>query len=123
MQTGAESEIATQLRRERESTLTRIDGLRRAVDDVVASIDGIGNDDEHDPEGATIGFERAQLLALHDAARNQLRLIDDAIGRISNDTYGRCTECEKPIHPERLKALPTATTCVRCAQPGVRRLH
>jgi hypothetical protein len=29
-----------------------------------------------------------------------------------------CTFCDEEIHPMRLEALPTTTTCVRCSQEG-----
>lgn len=107
---------------EREETLARLASLTRSFDDVVASIDGVGNDDEHDPEGATIGFERAQIAALLDAARVQLRSIDDALERIANGSYGRCVVCERAIPLERLEVRPTSLTCVTCARPDGRRL-
>ena len=72
-------------------------------------------DDEHDPEGATIGFERAQLSALLDAARRQLTELDEAVMRLDQGGYGVCTRCSRPIPGERLAVRPAATTCVDCA--------
>ncbi len=115
--------IADRLRAERDATLARLSELTRSFDDVVASIDGVGNDDEHDPEGATIGFERAQLRALLDAAQAQLREIDAAVGRIAEGTFGRCERCGQAIAPERLEARPTSLTCVRCASADGRRVR
>ncbi len=109
------SGIIRRLGVERAATLTRIAELTRSFDDVVASIEGVGNDDEHDPEGATIAFERAQVRALLDTARSELRSIDDALGRFEQGSYGRCAECVQPISRDRLDALPTTTTCVSCA--------
>lgn len=117
------NEIASQLAAERDATVARITALSAAFDDIVASIDGVGNDDEHDPEGATIGFERAQVLALLDAARTQLQSIDDAVERVNAGGYGRCVGCGEPIGRERLEALPTTSTCVGCARPPSRRLR
>ena len=40
--------------------------------------------------------------------------ITETLQRIADGTYGRCEECDEPIPPARLKAIPTATLCVPC---------
>jgi RNA polymerase-binding transcription factor DksA len=72
-------------------------------------------DDEHDPEGATIGFERAQLTALLAAARGRIAEVDDALLRVDAATYGVCEGCGQPIAGERLIARPFARHCMACA--------
>jgi DnaK suppressor protein len=72
-------------------------------------------DDEHDPEGATIGFERAQLTALLAAARKRIAEIDDALRRVDDATYGICERCGRPIGDERLAVRPFARRCIACA--------
>jgi DnaK suppressor protein len=78
-------------------------------------------DDEHDPEGATVGFERAQLSALVSRAQEQLRELDAADSRLAAGAYGRCEGCAEPIADERLRALPATRLCVRCAGRAGRR--
>ncbi|TYB39805.1 DnaK-like suppressor protein [Micromonospora sp. AP08] len=72
-------------------------------------------DDEHDPEGATIGFERAQLTALLAGARERIADVDDALRRVDAETYGVCERCGQPIGDERLAARPFARFCMACA--------
>lgn len=72
-------------------------------------------DDEHDPEGATIGFERAQLTALLAGARERIADVDDALRRVEAATYGVCERCGQPIGDERLAARPFARFCMACA--------
>ena len=72
-------------------------------------------DDEHDPEGATIGFERAQLTALLAAVRERIVEVDAALGRVDAATYGVCEGCGEPIAEERLAARPFARRCIACA--------
>src|SRR5690349_17950174 len=72
-------------------------------------------DDEHDPEGATIGFERAQLTALLAGARKRIADVDDALRRVDAATYGVCERCGQPIGDERLAARPFARFCMACA--------
>jgi RNA polymerase-binding transcription factor DksA len=72
-------------------------------------------DDEHDPEGSTIAFERAQITALREAARQRVADLDEALRRLDEGRYGSCEVCGRPIAAERLAARPTARTCVGCA--------
>jgi DnaK suppressor protein len=81
-----------------------------------------GTDDEHDPEGATLAFERQHAAALLEAAREQVAALDDALRRLDEGRYGVCDRCGQPIGAERLAARPAAVTCVRCAGGGRRRV-
>ena len=102
----------TRLAEERQTTVNRLEGLRREFGQVVeASVDS-NADDEHDPEGATIAYERSQVAALIDQAEQHLVEIDAAEGRIADGTYGKCVVCGRPIPDERLEARPTAKTCI-----------
>jgi RNA polymerase-binding protein DksA len=75
-----------------------------------------GTDDEHDPEGATLAFERQHTAALLTRALERITEIDAAIGRLDDGTYGTCTRCGHPVGEDRLAARPTAATCIRCAR-------
>ncbi len=72
-------------------------------------------DDEHDPEGSTIAFERAQVSALLDQARTRLTDIDRALERLADGSYGLCLRCGRPIPVERLQVRPAAVACAECA--------
>ena len=72
-------------------------------------------DDEHDPEGATVAFEREQVSALLERAQQQVADLDDALNRVERGTYGTCERCGAPIPAERLEAQPATRTCVACA--------
>lgn len=96
----------------RADTLGRLTGLGDARQDVVDAARGANVDDEHDPEGTTIAFERAQLEALGAAATRRLAEIDAALARVAAGTYGRCAVGGEPLDDARLEARPTATTCV-----------
>jgi DnaK suppressor protein len=45
-----------------------------------------------------------------------LREISDALLRIDDGMYGDCMECEQPISPRRLDAVPWARYCVACQE-------
>lgn len=99
----------------RERALERLTALEREYQGIVEASRSANADDEHDPEGATIAFERQHVMSLLSQAQQQLADIDAATRRLSDGTYGRCQRCGRPIAPERLAARPTAVTCVSCA--------
>jgi RNA polymerase-binding protein DksA len=105
----------SRLEAEREQTLTRLASLTDSFDAMVASSRDTNADDEHDPEGATIAFERSQVSALVRQAQNHLVEIDAAMARLDAGSYGTCEGCGQPIGDARLGARPVARTCIRCA--------
>ncbi|GAA2362143.1 TraR/DksA C4-type zinc finger protein [Saccharopolyspora halophila] len=100
---------------ERERVEQRIESLQRHLASIVESAAWTTNDDEHDPEGVTIAYERAQTQGLLSDAKSELEALDHADERLAKGTYGTCENCGKRISQERLAALPAATTCIRCA--------
>ncbi len=99
----------------RASTTERIEALTREFTGIVEAASLGATDDEHDPEGATIAFERSQADALLSQAHRDLAELDAADGRLTAGTYGVCVRCGKAIAPERLQVRPAASTCIRCA--------
>jgi DnaK suppressor protein len=107
------------LNAERVKTLARVAALTAEFDDIVAGTDAGSSDDEHDPEGSTIAFERTRVSTLVSQGRAYLDELEQAQGRIANGTYGACEHCGADIPCERLVALPTARTCVHCRPTAV----
>jgi DnaK suppressor protein len=105
------------LQAERERTLRRLDDLTEDFDAMVAASRDTNADDEHDPEGTTIAFERSQVGALVRDAHHRLAEIDAAVARVEAGTYGICEGCGTPIAAGRLDARPLARTCVGCMSP------
>ncbi|HTM49049.1 MAG TPA: TraR/DksA C4-type zinc finger protein [Bryobacteraceae bacterium] len=48
--------------------------------------------------------------------KNLLREVEEALRRVEQGSFGICQECEEPISPKRLQALPWAKFCVRCQE-------
>ena len=90
-------------------------GLERSHAEIVAAARDANADDEHDPEGATIAFEREQLSALLAHARRRVDDLRSALERSTSGAYGRCEGCGEPIGAARLEARPAARTCIACA--------
>lgn len=111
----AKPDPSAQIEAERAEIDAQITSLERAFDEIVAGSELVSTDDEHDPEGATVAYERAQVSSLLDAARARLTELDEAAARLTAGTYGRCERCDGPIGAGRLEALPATTRCVTCA--------
>jgi DnaK suppressor protein len=107
--------VYERLAAERALVLERLQGLERELRGIIESADTAGTDDEHDPEGATIAFERQHVAALLGQAREHLTQIDAAMGKLAEGTYGRCERCGRDIGAGRLAARPVAATCMSCA--------
>ena len=108
-------EAKRRLQLQREEAVERLASLTADYDAVVAASHHTNADDEHDPEGATIAFERAQLGALARQVRSSLEEIDATLVRLNAGGYGICARCAGQIPEDRLAARPTARTCVSCA--------
>ncbi len=109
------AEASALLEGELAETTARLEALRRDFDGVVAASLDSNADDEHDPEGATIAYERSQLAALIEQAERHVADVRAGLARLEEGRYGICERCGRPIPPERLEARPTARTCVGCA--------
>ncbi len=116
-----EADAQTLLLADRERTVRRLAALTGDYEEVVAASRDTNADDEHDPEGATIAFERSQVGALVVAARAHLAEIEAAEQRLAAGTYGDCERCGEPIGVERLAVRPTARRCIACAGAEDRR--
>jgi RNA polymerase-binding transcription factor DksA len=100
------------------STRERLGTLERELASIIEGADTANIDDEHDPEGATIAYERALVIAMVDSARAELEELERASAMVRLPEYGTCSACGEPIGSERLRARPAATMCVECAARG-----
>ncbi len=105
-----------QLAADRAATLDRVAALDREVTAIITASEAANADDEHDPEGATIAFEREHAAALARQARAHLAEIDAAVRRLDEGRYGTCERCGGPVGAARLAARPAAATCISCAR-------
>jgi RNA polymerase-binding protein DksA len=69
-----------------------------------------------DSEDQAIELENQEALeVIKNTETTEIHQIEAALQRISEGTYGICAKCGEPIDPRRLKALPTAATCISCS--------
>jgi DnaK suppressor protein len=65
---------------------------------------------------AANSYTKEFLFGQTNVDRNLLALVDGALLRIKNGTYGVCGECEEELQQKRLEAVPWARYCVSCAE-------
>ena len=109
------AECSEMLAMSRDRAITRIRSLEDDWQNIVDAADTANLDDEHDPEGSTVAYERAMVISLLESARLSLVALDVAAARLSSGTYGTCVRCGLPIGIGRLRADVAATTCIACA--------
>src|SRR6516164_2948478 len=69
-----------------------------------------------DSEDQAVELENQEALeVIEETETTEIHQIEAALTRISEGTYATCAKCGKPIDSRRLKALPTAATCVSCS--------
>ena len=90
---------------------------------VLAQIDGEIEDSRDDPLGARyrdVADQASDALyselahGFAEIASANLRMIENALGKIDDKTYGHCEACGEPIAEARLRVLPFAELCVQC---------
>lgn len=51
-----------------------------------------------------------------EVVNERIEALQEALDRLSAESYGRCQHCGNRIDPERLEILPETTLCVDCAR-------
>lgn len=91
--------------------------------DLTKRISAISNDLHHVEEEIEKDFaEQATQLendevlnSLNDDAKITVMNIDKALLRIKDESYGICEKCGEEINEQRLKVVPYANLCIKCA--------
>ena len=116
-------QLRVALLEERERVAQAIANLRDdhpgTIDDEVEEISGAS--DNHLAETATATLDREIDFTLEENSGQVLSLIDAALERIDNGTYGTCATCGTEIAPERLEIHPWASLCIEHAREAERR--
>jgi DnaK suppressor protein len=70
----------------------------------------------HMAELGSDNFEQEFTLSLMESEEDTLDLINAALSRVDEGTYGRCTQCDGAIPKARLNAIPYTPVCIKCAE-------
>ena len=92
--------------------------LSDLLSEAAAAVNGMsGAEDEHFPDPtdrASLETDRNFLLRVKDRERKLITKVKEALGRISDESYGTCEICGETITEQRLKARPVTTNCIEC---------
>jgi DnaK suppressor protein len=103
------------------SIRARLRGDVTAMAEIALRKSGIEGSDSnampiHMAELGSDNFEQEFTLGLMEAEEDTLGLIEAALGRIDDGSYGRCVQCDGAIPKARLNAIPYTPVCIKCAE-------
>jgi RNA polymerase-binding transcription factor DksA len=104
----------------RKQLFEMLEELDERLGKITADIQHIDEPLAQDFEEQATQTENDEVLDfLGNSARIEREMVKQAIARIDKGEYGICELCGDIIDPERLKAIPHASMCIKCAsQPG-----
>jgi DnaK suppressor protein len=74
-------------------------------------------DVSQDPaDKASNSYTKELLFSQSTNERNTLKLIEEAIARVQDGSFGECLNCGEDIQPKRLDAIPWAPYCIKCQE-------
>jgi RNA polymerase-binding transcription factor DksA len=89
------------------------EGLRQTGGEASGNL---SNTPFHLADLASDNYEEEMTLGLLESQEQNLEQVRAALARLDGGTFGQCTECGRPIDPERLQALPHTPHCIDCAR-------
>ncbi len=91
---------------------------RLSLTNMVMRTEGYGREKESAIQDvadmAVESYTKEFMFGKSSGDRAILQMIQEALQRIDEDSYGICVHCEEPIQPKRLEAVPWAQYCLRC---------
>jgi DnaK suppressor protein len=105
--------------------------IRRELEELRADLDMQIEEERENVRAESANPDRTDLAhsydfgqrksALLDRLEGQHNLVEEALQRLEEGTYGKCTNCGQEIAPGRLKAMPQASLCIECQEALERR--
>ena len=89
------------------------DSLKTSQRDAAGDLSGYSL---HMADQATDNFDREFTIGLASNEQQRLNVIDHALRKIGDGTYGICENCSKVISMKRLRAVPHAALCIKCQE-------
>ena len=96
----------------RASRLVDLDRLRSQLSDVLENADNAGAYHSHLADNGTSAADQERLYLMIARQQKQISLLERALERIANKTYGICKITGKRIARGRLEALPHTEVCI-----------
>lgn len=94
----------------------RLEELGHRMEEIDAEL---GHEMSKDLEEQAVDIEDDEVLeGLGLAAQQEVALLQSALQRIKDGTYGVCQTCDATISNARLEAVPYTPICRNCARAG-----
>jgi DnaK suppressor protein len=89
-----------------------------SLTDMVQRTEGYGREKDQNTQDvadmAVESYTKEFMFGKSSGDRHILQLIQEALDRIEDKSYGTCGNCENPIQPKRLEAVPWTRLCIQC---------
>ncbi len=89
-----------------------------SLTDMVVRTEGYGREKEPAIQDvadmAVESYTKEFMFGKSSGDRAILQMINEALERIEDKSYGTCVHCGEPIQPKRMEAVPWAQFCLRC---------
>jgi RNA polymerase-binding transcription factor DksA len=119
MQEELKNELKNELLKEKdilEKNLKKIAHKDRNLEgDYDAKFENLDSEVFDQSSEASEVTEYDKRLSLEANFEVRLKEVNEALNQIENGSYGKCKKCGAEISEDRLKANPTALTCIKCA--------
>ncbi len=98
----------------RERLVQEILSAEEALREDIRSTGDVSNLPTHPADHDATGVD--EQLAIVANEEQLLEEVEAALQRIVAGTFGSCVDCQQPIEPARLDAIPHAPRCITCAR-------
>ena len=93
---------------------------RKLLDNVETNLETTRKTSDERPSDpmdvASDSYEGDLSVSLAGRGAEEIAAINEALEKIDEGTYGKCSNCGTQIKAARLRALPYATLCVKCKE-------
>jgi len=88
---------------------------------IIARTEQEGRAADEDPtvdlaDKAANSYTKEFLFGQTNHDRFILQLVDEALGRMKDNSYGLCVNCHEEVQQKRLEAVPWARHCISCQE-------
>lgn len=92
----------------------RLTGTLSSMRDEALKPNGSGQDVDEVADYGSDQFEQELTLGLIENEQDEIQMINEALVKIEDGSYGKCDECNEAIAKGRLDALPFVRYCIKC---------
>ncbi|MFY9529347.1 MAG: TraR/DksA C4-type zinc finger protein [Candidatus Acidiferrales bacterium] len=99
----------------------KLQARREELLKAIARTEQEGREADEDPtvdlaDKAANSYTKEFLFGQTHNDRGLLQLVDDALARIRNTSFGECVQCHEELQQKRLEAVPWTRYCLSCQE-------